>query len=104
MTGRSADCVTPNEQHRLDIRAGLEHRAVHEPLAAERACVISDGIAIQHELMDIVRLHKSGAERARQQISARIAGMPQADVSILIKDALSDQDTVCDRKLVSGAA
>jgi hypothetical protein len=77
---------------------------VHKPLAAERACIISDGIAVQREFKDVVRLYKCGAERARQQIAVRIIGMPQADVSILIKDALSDQDTVCDGKLVFGAA
>jgi hypothetical protein len=76
---------------------------VSKPLDAGRPRVRGDRIAIQREFENVVRLHKSRAQRTRQQITARIAGMTQADVPVFVKEALPDQNAIGDRELVLGA-
>ena len=63
----------------MDIRADRQDRAVNKPLGTERAGVLHDRIAVQREFEDIVGLYKGRAQGARQQESARIAGMTQAE-------------------------
>jgi len=87
----------------MDIGAGLKDRAVNKPLDAERPSFFSDRIAIQREFKDVVRLYKGWAQCARQKISVRIAGMAYADVSIFVKDTLSDQNAIRDGQLIFGA-
>jgi hypothetical protein len=87
----------------MDIRADRQDRAVNKPLGTERAGVLHDRIAVQREFEDIVGLYKGRAQGARQQESARIAGMTQADVAVFIEHALPDQNTIRDGELVLGA-
>ena len=75
--------------HGMDVGTGFKDGAVNESLDAEWPRVVHDGISIERELDDVIRLHKTGAYRARQKVA--------------INDALLRQNPIGDGKLVSGA-
>ena len=89
--------------HGMDVGTGFKDGAVNEPLDAEWPRVVHDGISIERELDDVIRLHKTGAYRARQKVAIGILGVTNADVPVFIKDALLRQNPIGDGKLVSGA-
>ena len=90
-------------KHGMDVGTGIEHGAVNEPFDAERPGVVHDRISIERELNDVPGFHQAGASRARQKVTIGGLGVTNADVSILVEDALLCQDPTGDCELVPGA-
>ena len=77
--------------------------AGNEPVDAERTGFDHDGISIERELEDVIGLHATRAYRARQKVAIGMPGVTNADVSILVENALLRQNPIGDGKLVPGA-
>ena len=86
----------------MDVGTSCQNGSVNEPVDAERTGFGHDGISIERELEDVIRLHETGAYRARQKVAIGMLGVTNADVPILVEDAMLCQNPIGDGKLVPG--
>ena len=87
----------------MDVGTSCKNGSVNEPVDAERTGIDHDGISIERELEDVIRLHETGAYRARQEVAIGMLGVTNADVPIFVEDALLGQNPIGDGKLAPGA-
>jgi hypothetical protein len=86
----------------MDVGTSRQNGSMNEPVDAERTGSGPDGISIERELEDVIRLHATGVYCARQKVAIGMLGMTNADVPILLEDALLRQNPIGDGKLVPG--
>src|SRR2546430_59110 len=67
--------------HRDHVRPRLEDLAMDDALRIEVHGRRLDGLRVEVELQDVVRLHQLGGTRAREEIAPRIVGMADADMA-----------------------
>ena len=79
------------------IDAAMDHAFPIGQIAGRR-----EQFGIEGELQDVGRLDQLRAARARKQISSRIGGMADADMTEAVEHAFMGDDPVGQRQLIAG--